>query len=336
MALDTQEIATRVVEDAGGFDEPAETPVEQSQEQQAAAEGGQEAQPEPKEPRSGDQDDLLSELGLKPREDGREHRIPYSRVQKIRENAIRKATESAAAEWQTKVTAAEQRAQQLAEAEAAMQAAVMGDPDAFLGILAEVNPAFARYLQREAAAGPQATASRQAPAEMPQPDVRLSDGSATYSMKGLQALLDWNAAQVEQRLAERYKPFAQTVEQMTQREQQQALAAQSEQRVQSLYTDAQTWPGFKEHEDAIRKAFNEDFKALPVAEALNAAYRKVVLPSLTAERNKVRESVLAELKQQKRSTSVPNAPQSQAQEAGPRSTASVARSVLQRLAAQQS
>ena len=47
------------------------------------------------------------------------------------------------------------------------------------------------------------------------------------------------------------------------------------------------------------------FTALIVYCMLDAAYRKVVLPKLQADRNKVREEVLAEIKARPTTTSVP-------------------------------
>lgn len=332
----THEIASRVIEDAGGFDSN-ETSTEPTHGEDTGAESAAvtadtgAAAGTSEQPRSGDSDELLTELGLKPREDGREHRIPQKRVAEMRAKWEAKATEKAATEWQAKVADASRQA---AEIEQGLHRAVMEQPEQFLRELATVNPQIAQFLAFEQR---KQEAAQQLHAEMPQPDVPLPDGGRTYSLKGLQALLEWNTAQVETRLAERYKPVEQTVEQFRESQRRAAAMQQSETRVQALYSDAQTWPGWKENEAEIYKAYSTDYKDLPNAEALNAAYRKVVVSKLIAGKNATRQEVIADLQGRPKSTALSGsgggAPAAESGRA--RETTSIARDVLRRLSAAQ-
>lgn len=334
MPESTHEIASRVVEDAGGFDntESVESaPVESTGDESTPVAADTGAAPASTQPRSGDSDELLSELGLKPREDGREHRIPQSRVKEMRAKWETKARETAAAEWQVKVAEASRQA---AEIEQGLHEAVMRQPEQFLRELVTVNPQIAQFLafeQRKQEAA-QMTAGG---GEMPQPDVQLQDGSRTYSLKGLQALLEWNTGQVESRLAERYKPVEQTVEQFRETQRRQAAYQQSEQRVSVLYADAKQWPGFAEHETEIAAAFNGEFKDLPTVDALNAAYRKVVVSKLIAGKNQTRQEVIKDLQGRPKSTALTGGAGAATETPRERSTSTIARDVLKRLNAAQ-
>lgn len=347
--VSTSEIAARVFEDAG---EPIDSSNEFAAESGdtgvslgdsagdtgGAAPSGAEATPGSQSPAPVDRDELLEELGLQPRTDGREHKIPLHRVRKINENARKKERAAVEAEWQPKLTAAEQKAREIEESEAAFYNVVQTDPDRAIKILSAVNPVFGEFVRQ---------AQRQAAAEqrqfrMPEPDQALPGGGRTYSVEGVQkAILDAMeyATQVaEQRISERYKPLEQTHAQLQEERARGELNSKTEQRVQTLYSDAQTWPGFKEHEAEIQKAFNEDFKDLPLESALNAAYRKVVIQAMQAANAQTRAKVIGELQRQPRNTSVVGSQGAQAppERTGPRTTEQIARDVVRRLSQQSS
>lgn len=336
----TQEIAARVIEDAGdsndsgnefAADSPNEAITSEGTSSESAAPNGA-TDSQAGEPSSDKSDDLLTELGLKPRADGREHRIPQSRVEAMLTNRVKKAQEAAAAEWQAKVKAEADRVEAAERAESEFYHVVQTDPDRAISVLAAVNPAFAQYVRQQ-----QAAAEAEAEFRMPDPDLPLPDGSRTYSVKGVQqAIVDaveWATKRAESRLAERYKPVEDGFKQQQQQQQREAFLTQRKDHVTKIYADAQTWPGFKEHEAAINKAFNEDFADLDVESALNAAYRKIVLPVFQADHMTTRQRVIAELGKQPRATSVVG---SQGQAApssgtGQRTVEQIARDVHKRL-----
>ena len=257
---------------------------------------------------------------------GRENRLPYSRVKKIAEKA---ASDSAAAkvaefqpritEYETKIKDYEGRLQKVGEFEQVM----VNNPDDFIAMLAEL-PAYKPFFDRvQAAFAGQTqpdTAGASAPVadDMPAPDQELGDGTMVYSMDGLKSLLKWQSEQSESRavdrvtkqLEERYKPMESDWKEH-QREQQ--LIPQ----VRAQMTEARSWPLFNEHEAEIVKALQLNQKL-----SLEGAYRQIVYPKLVADRGKMREEILREVRQAPRATSASTAasrPGASAVSSGPRS-----------------
>jgi hypothetical protein len=105
----------------------------------------------------------------------------------------------------------------------------------------------------------------------------------------------------------------------SQAKQQQAAAS-----VKAMIDDARQWPGFTEHESDILQTLKSNPKI-----SLDAAYRQVVMPKMQADRNKVREEVLAELKTRPTTTSIPaTTPVTPSNK--PRSTSDIAREIMNR------
>lgn len=264
-------------------------------------------------------DDFDKKHGLQAQIGGRENRIPYSRVKKIVEKAIadrRKEVEGEftpkVSEYETKVKGYEERLARVDQFEKIM----VNDPDKFLNMLSTV-PAYRDFFRAiEQAFSPQSQTPA-APQEvkapvgeaMPEPDQPLPDGTRVYSMDGLKSLLEWHGKTVESKVTkqveDRYKPI-EAEWQTNQRIQ--AVIPQ----IQAQIADARTWDNFTENEAEIVKVLQGDRNI-----SLERAYQKVVLPkmqaawaekekTLAADRNKVREEVLAELKKAPRSTSAPS------------------------------
>lgn len=243
--------------------------------------------------------------------DGRENRIPYSRVTKIVGKAVKDAhtvwekthltpTTARAAEYEAKVKDYETRLERVSQFESVM----VNDVEKFLGMLSTLpayKPFFARIEQAfsgQPAQIGQPAASAAAPEDqMPQPDQTLSDGTTVYSMEGLKALMDWQAKQVENRVTkqveERYRP----IESQWQAEQRRnALIPQ----VRSQIDEARKWPMFSENEDAIVKALQADPRV-----SLEGAYRQVVFPRMQADRDKMRAELIKDMKKAPTSTAAP-------------------------------
>jgi hypothetical protein len=127
-------------------------------------------------------------------------------------------------------------------------------------------------------------------------------------------LLAWSAQDTESRVAAKYETKFRELEDRfapvaSHWQAQQRLAA-VQPIIQKKLEEARTWPLFNESENAILATLQSD-KSI----SLEAAYHKVVMPKLVAERNKVRQEVLAEVKKAPTATSVtarattkPNAP----------------------------
>jgi hypothetical protein len=147
-------------------------------------------------------DDLTKELeamGIKaPVAGQRENRLPYSRVVKIVENARKKlitAHTAAVKEATDRAAAAGERLKNMD----AVDNLINTDTQRYLTMLANINPAYRRFL--EPATAPAAAAAIPAAAAVsdpaPAPDAQFPDGSKGYTPEGLQKLLDWQARNIE-------------------------------------------------------------------------------------------------------------------------------------------
>lgn len=247
-----------------------------------------------------DEEALLHEFGFKhaTKPDGRQHYIPRDKVLKMIASGLKRGQEK----WTGERTEFESKVNTYKADLEEMYADIRGEPKALIEKIAQHDPRYKVFLEPLA---PVAPAPAPVPlTQMPDPDLTLQDGSRTYSIQGLQKLLEWNTAQVEAKLLpkvdERIKPFTEREAQAKQREQAEQATNQVRERTQQMIADAQQWPGFKEHEQEILKALQEDTvkaraeKRKPTL-SLEAAYRQAVLPKLSADRNKMREELLKEI-----------------------------------------
>lgn len=244
------------------------------------------------------------------RADGRENHIPHSRVVKITENAVKKATAALAEEHTrtltektAKLTEYEAHLTRIAEVENLM----FNDPDAFIEVL-NTLPGYAERFGAKTA-----PAAQFVPTEArPRPDAQNADGSPGYSEEGLQALLDWTisqasakaTAEAEARISKRYEPIERSFKQKQADAEFDRVEAP---KVAAKLKDARdNWEGYREHEAEIQAAYLAD-KSL----TLDAAWRKVVVPKLKAsqatlktDRAAIRAEILAELAKAPAGTSI--------------------------------
>jgi len=238
-------------------------------------------------------DRLLGEVDSPQRRPGRPNSIPQPRVKQMVSRARDKAAAEHVAklkEHADKIETYEQQLQQVAQFESLM----FDNPERFLDILRSMPQYSERLTPRQ-----QAQLQQQADpnADMPQPDG--PDGS--YTLQGLQKLLEWQSAQTEQRVMKRYAPMQEQWE-----SQQQIAAAMPV--IQNQLQDAASWELFAENQDEILKVLQDDSaQAERLGRrpqlSLEAAYRKVVFPKLRANRDTMRADLLKEINQQPRSTS---------------------------------
>lgn len=235
---------------------------------------------------------------------GRENRIPHSRVTKMVAKAVKDAEDKFAPklqEYESKVADYEGRLQKVAEFENLM----INDSQKFLQLLNQL-PQFQELLKPVFAPKPAAeTVAKEAVPEddgMPQPDYVLADGSKVYSMEGLKQLNAWNRAKAREEarnevLAEIDKRFGPIEKSFQAHRQFEELAP----KIQAQIAEAKTWPLFNENENEITQALQQDRRL-----SLEGAYRKVVFPKITADRNKMREQIMAEIKKAPTSTAAPS------------------------------
>lgn len=330
MALDNlEDVITDSIDDAAIPAEPVETdvdPVEASPEPTETPETTEEpttsevSSPAKSEAEGKVVDEFEKKFGIPATSaTGRENRIPYSRVKKITEKAVKDAETSwkkdleksyvpttKYAEIETKFKDYETRLGQVAQFENLMTT----NHAQFLTMLAQRIPGYAEILaplfnpQEAAPAQPQAPV----PDDMPQPDQKLSDGSMVYSMDGLKSLMQWQANQVKlqtiKEVEARYAPIEKDY-----RDYQQVQSVIPH--VQRQIQEARTWPLFNDSEPEIVEALKNN-----PSWGLERAYQYVVLPKLQAQRSqeetdakalrdKIRQEVIGELKNAPRATSIP-------------------------------
>lgn len=267
-------------------------------------------------------EDFDKKYGLTPQSSsGRPNRIPYDRVTKIVAKAKKDAIDdykkefepkvAKATEYEAKVKDYEGRLTKVAEFERVM----LNEQDKFLEMLAS-QPAYKPFFTKVAdllekerlgtvGQPPTQIPTPPIPDDMPEPDQEFPDGSKVYSKDGLRKLLEWNASHAEDRAV------AKVTEAFTKRFGPMETEWQQHQRIQTILpqinqqiADARQWPQFNENEQEITAALKANQRL-----SLEGAYRQVVFPKLVNDRNKIRQEVLAEVKQAKpTSTSTPVRP----------------------------
>ena len=331
---DLTEVINESLEDstlpAEPVETPEETPVEaapetvessstttESREATAIAAVTDPAKPEP--------DEFEKKFGIPAQSaTGRENRIPYSRVKKIiekREKDLEASYTPKITEYETKVKDYEGRLEKVAQFEKFLRE----KPQEFIEMLRGLP-------QYQSVLSPQAPAVETKPAEvpddMPQPDSQMPDGTLVYSMEGLKALNQWNRVQARKEVMEEVQKVYGPIQQEWQAQQQ---LQQMVPVIQGQIAEARKWEKFNENEADIVKALQADSRL-----SLEGAYRQVVVPKLTTDRDKLRQEmrqdILRELKKAPASTSAPaTATKPSARPAGPRSITDIINESIEHL-----
>lgn len=259
--------------------------------------------------------------------DGRDVWLPYKTV----EGMLDRYVETHRGTWDGERTTLSKQSQELRDQIDTLRSSVAGDETAFLRELASIDPRYGRFLEQQAE-------QQQTPAaaEMPAPDITLPDGSQTYSLKGLQALLEWNTQRTEGKLDARLKPFADREKAEKERAEHSKAVEAVQTRTNQQLADAETWPGWADHKPEILKALQED-SAQATAEkrrpslSLEGAYRKVVVAKLLEDDGKRRARLLKEIQDAPKSSALSRQTADSTKTPGVRSTVDIARSVIGKL-----
>lgn len=202
-------------------------------------------------------------------------------------------------------------------------------PEAFNAEAAKHDPRFKAYIE----ARPPAAAA--APMEFPGPDGQMPDGTRFYSVKGIQEqIIPYILAQAEARAEAKAQA---ALKPLTEREEAAKFEAQVAQRASSQAAEARTWPGFKEHEDAILKVLQDDTAKAQAAGqrpslSLEAAYRQVVVSKLIQDDAAKRAALLKEIDATNKATpAVPRSGGETPKETGRQTTQSIAARALAKL-----
>lgn len=321
---DETPVETNEEEVAEGGDEEAEAEVpaegadEEEEAEEEPKEGDDEAEEEEAEEEAeeepADEDD--PDFGPKLDKNGKENKLPHSRMVKIRDGAVKReigrvtdvigtALGYKAGQVTTEnITAALEQVQgyrQYYEDMQGVEPMMRTDGKAFIALLASKNPAqYARYAEIDAEGyeAPKGKAGDFDDANEPQPDVdiTLPDGSKgrTFSQKGMKTRDEWlvgkAVAMATKEMNKRFGPIEQERNDKKKKDEEGQVLASS---IKDLISEArEDWDGFKEKEADIRKAYDLIPKSVPFARALRQAYQKVVVEGLKATKATVRKKVI--------------------------------------------
>jgi DNA-binding transcriptional regulator YbjK len=332
----TGEGEAEVVAKAEDTDDP---PVGEGEgtDEEKAAKAALAAIPKLKKDKDGVEPDLMTELGLKPRADGREHRIPLTRVKGMvqaarteRDTAVKtivetvgKAiglpdTELATATPETvmpRLNGILQEASGLYEKTRTMDdlaPVMLSDGDKFIRMLAGSNPQqYGKFLAvlEEGFTPKTGALPDEANDPMPEPDlpITMADGTKgrVYSQAQDQKRLEWLERKSERKfnaaLEARFKPYEDRDKTVR------ARAAQQHQVITQLdefLGEAHEWKGFTENKDAILAETKKIDTSVPFRKAVRQAYEKLVFGKLHTDRTKLREEFMEELKKAPSATGV--------------------------------
>lgn len=269
-------------------------------------------------------DPFAKEFGLtEPKPGQRENRIPYNRVKVIATNAQKKTFKALTGEdvkpGETLDAAVERVGTTFKTIQAEHGEAVralreydrVGDimekhPDQFVEMLTQIHPRYKELFSGNGGRTDERLGEKPGdPGPRPEPDLELGDGSRTFSVEGLQKLMDWQAAKAEQRLREQYDARLQPFEKERAEAKKSAEIRQAAVgNINNVMKYAVTWDGFKENEAAILEAIQKDTRPMLPWQAVLSAYMEVVIPKYKADRAKMRTEILEELRKAPTSTGI--------------------------------
>jgi hypothetical protein len=228
------------------------------------------------------------------------NRIPQPRVKVMVDKAVAKAIEARDREHSAKVSEYEARVRNYDQIDHVAQ----NDPDRFISMLAQANPAYAKFLSPTTSARPAHNDND----PMPAPD--LADGG--YSLQQFRRVQEWNAQQTKKAVLDEVKKQYGWVDEIRAANETQQHSLTN---VRSQIAEAQDWEGFKENYQAVLDELRKDSAeaqrtgARPKLRTLADAYRVVMhklhkaeVEKLRTDRNSMRSDVIGELKKRPTST----------------------------------
>jgi len=307
-----EETPTPELEETSAPGAEEEAPAAEATEEEAGKEGAGKKTPDAE----GDElDKELQSLGIQPKDArGGESRIRYTRVRKIWDNWKNRLTSELTEKHGKAVKELEARATANAERLTYMdnvEKLINTDPRRYIDLLVMAQPAFRQYLNPTLFGGGGAApdgsgGGTAAPVgdKMPGPDAQFADGSTGYSPEGLQKVLEWNTARTLKAAEDMFnKRYGKPLENLTTQQRTAAERQMHETRVRNnvaqakriygqAFTDDFGDLGSVKADSAIIKVLNEN-KGINFLDACAIA----LIPRIQADRNKIREDVIRELKE---------------------------------------
>jgi hypothetical protein len=215
--------------------------------------------------------------------------IPYDRHEAVLTKARREA-EAKLAEKQARIDALAKYESEDHQAQIKFLHLLETQPDRAVAILRQVDPErFGKLTWAEQQAAAQAVAQevKKEVAEKPQPDSILPDGSPGYSAEAAERLLQWQLAQERKAYDEKFKALEDRLAPIQSEREAREAYSQSLTKMSKVLADARSsWPGFTDHEPAIRKALEDNptwdsFKS--DTEKIRAEERRKLLEEMNAK-----------------------------------------------------
>lgn len=203
--------------------------------------------------------------------------------------------------WDGEKKTLSEQLQEMREALTEQRTLIGGDPKNYLAELAKFDQRYSSFLQPAAPPPPPPVV------EMPGPDVDLGNGSKTYSVEGIQKLIEWAVdAKMLPKVDERLKPLTEREAAEKARAEQSQRESAVRERVSKVMSEAQTWPMFGTlAEDGSLTPFQQEvldaFKA-DKSLTLHQAYMKAFMPRYAEDDTKRRERLLKEQSEAAKST----------------------------------
>jgi hypothetical protein len=268
-----------------------------------------------------DDDDFSKVEEFEQLSDGRKrvNRIPHPRVKKMIEGAEKRVREMVGKEYGEKLTAAEKR---LADMDAIGEI-MQREPERFMEILAQTNPAYQAWAKAEAREAAKAVPADDANDPEPQPDGTMSDGTPGYTPEQYKKYQAWERRQLRREVkAEMEADWKKKYGWIDDAKAAQDHAAVTLPAIRAQIEDAvKNWEDFEANHDAIVAELAADTAeskrtGKPPKLTLESAYRRVMLANrkkereehqkaldgLKTDRNKLREEILKELQGAPKST----------------------------------
>lgn len=234
---------------------------------------------------------FLVSKGHKPgmREDNKSYytRLPFPAI----ETMLKEYAESHSSTWTSEKTALEKARDEYKAHLDEMYADIKGDPRALVEKIAAIDPRYRALLE------PPKQDQPHVEMKLPDPDAEWN-GAKTWSMEAFQKsvipyIVEQAKAQAKAEAEGVLKPYKE-------REERDKAVSSLRERTQQQIAEAQSWPGWKDHEAEILKALREDSETAAKENrrpslSLEGAYRQVVMGKMTADRQKLREELLAEI-----------------------------------------
>lgn len=253
---------------------PEEVPAEQP----IAGEEGAPAEDQAAEPEAAEGGEQPAATA-QPEKPKKRQIIPLDRHQAVLTKARREA-DAKAAELQARIDALAKYENPEVQNKLRFLDLLETEPNRAVEVLRTLDPTrFGKltWAEQQAAAA-EAARTETAPADMPEPDVLLPDGSPGYSADASRKLAEWIRQQERTEREKELKAIREELQPVLQERQTREALQQSYTRMSSLLADArQNWPAFTENEAAMREWMG---KPGHERKTLHDAYVAVVAPQL--------------------------------------------------------